>query len=79
MVSITTSVNNRIGFTSSCKEQGINERKDASNMASSNSNKGLNENKMSVPIAFERNYYMQKMWAKCVRLIKEILKIIYFS
>ena len=61
MVSITTSVNNRIGFTSSCKEQGINERKDASNMASSNSNKGLNENKMSVPIAFERNYYMQKM------------------
>ncbi len=47
MVSITTSVNNRIGFTSSCKEQGINERKDASNMASSNSNKGLNESIVS--------------------------------
>ena len=61
MVSITTSVNNRIGFTSSCKEQSIDERNNVSNNGSSHQNKSLNESKMSVPIAFERNYYIQNL------------------
>lgn len=61
MVSSTTSVNNRIGFTSSCKEQSIDERNNVSNNGSSHQNKSLNESKMSVPIAFERNYYIQNL------------------